>query len=297
MVTRTEITIGCDPEYFLKREGRFTAAEFTGCLGTKEKPVPLPRGGAVQVDGCALEFNIAPAKTAREFDLNIQNTLDDIRFVIDPSFEFHFLPSVTFEKTDWDRISKESKMLGCEPDYDAYTRMAKTPPQGAADRPFRTASGHIHVGFLKDADVKDPSHIYDCAVVTQFLDRVLGQYQRLWDNDQTRRSVYGDYGSFRPKPYGLEYRVLSNKWVLNRPLRRFLFEYVSGGVKYLLDGRAEFFKYPAERSSLNASAPYVMAGLSKRFGCGEAMREAVNSGSFTFLDSMARGDVLRELGA
>lgn len=280
MVKRTEITIGCDPEYFLKKSGRFTAAEFTGCLGTKDKPVPLPRGGAVQVDGCALEFNIAPARTSREFDLNIQNTLDDIRNVISSDFEFIFQPSVTFSQTEWKKISEKSKMLGCDPDYDAYTQQPKSPPAGSGERPFRTAAGHLHVGFLEGADVKDLSHIYDCSVITQYLDKIVGQFQYLWDNDNDRRRLYGDYGSFRPKPYGLEYRVLSNKWVLDRPLRRFLFEYIKNGVEYLLDGRDTEFKYPAEKRRVMNQSASQLAQNARKFGVTEPMREAILSGSF-----------------
>ena len=45
------------------------------------------------------------------------------------------------------------------------------------------------------------------------LDMYLGLPSLIWDRDTKRRSLYGDFGAFRPKPYGLEYRVLSNAWL------------------------------------------------------------------------------------
>lgn len=278
----TEITIGADPEYFVKKSGRYTVAEHTGIKGTKSNPSPLPHGGAVQIDGCALEFNIKPALTATEFDRNIEDTLSDIRSLVDPSFEFVFKPAVTFSKTEWEKASKVSKILGCDPDYDAYTQKAKTPPPGSEEAPFRTASGHLHVGFTEPVDPQDPAHIFDCAVITQFIDLKLGMYQKYWDGDQTRRRIYGDFGSFRPKPYGLEYRVLSNQWVTDRPLRRFIFQFLKNSIGKLLQGK-DAFQYPVNRSSVSdqwASLPQLAANASQ-YGVIPELRQAWNSGSFS----------------
>lgn len=253
-MNRKEITLGADPEFFVEHSGHFVLAEKTGITGTKQRPTPLRHGGAVQVDGCALEFNIQPARTALEFDNNIETTISDIRQVVDRSFGFRFIPSVTFGKDEWDTGSTESKMLGCDPDYDAYTMKTKTPPQGSGDKPFRTAAGHIHIGFT-DADPQDPSHIFDCAILSQYLDMSLGQHSVCWDNDLERQRLYGEKGSFRPKPYGMEYRVLSNAWVLNSPLRKFIFKYVKALSETLLDtGGKGVFTYPAKKGDLIESS-------------------------------------------
>ena len=63
------ITIGCDPEFFVKENNKFVNAH--GLIeGTKDFP-QLVNKGAVQVDGMALEFNINPAKNSKEFVSNI----------------------------------------------------------------------------------------------------------------------------------------------------------------------------------------------------------------------------------
>jgi hypothetical protein len=61
--------IGCDPEIFVKKGGKLIAA--TGLVpGDKKKPFRV-MGGAVQVDGLALEFNTDPVASN---DFNRFNT-------------------------------------------------------------------------------------------------------------------------------------------------------------------------------------------------------------------------------
>ncbi|CAN5950618.1 unnamed protein product [Sphagnum jensenii] len=44
-------------------------------------------------------------------------------------------------------------------------------------------------------------------------------------------------GAFRPKPYGVEYRVLSNRWLSNPALMRWVYNQAIAGVKAGFDGR------------------------------------------------------------
>lgn len=74
----------------------------------------------------------------------------------------------------------------------------------------RTAGGHIHIGCdqLK-------TEIEICAVA-RLLDLFVGIPSILFDHSEEskkRRRIYGQPGRFRVKPYGLEYRTLSNWWL------------------------------------------------------------------------------------
>lgn len=235
----TELTFGCDPEFFVKKEGKHVSAH--GLVpGTKASPYSLPIG-AVQVDGMALEFNTPPASTWGTFSILIEEVLKDIRGMVGEEYEFDFSPVAHFGKEYIDEQPFEARELGCDPDYNAYTGMANPRPDG--DMGFRTASGHIHIGWTKDMDPFDPDHFEACRMLTKQLDMSLGIASLWWDKDTTRASMYGKLGTFRPKPYGLEYRVLSNAWVESEILREIVFKYAKKSTEDLLKGS----RYYSER--------------------------------------------------
>ena len=50
---------------------------------------------------------------------------------------------------------------------------------------------------------------------TKYLDLYLAVPSTLMDQGELRKQLYGKAGAYRPKPYGMEYRVLSNYWVFD----------------------------------------------------------------------------------
>lgn len=200
--------LGADPELFVRKQGILQSA-FGLIMGTKKEPMPVERG-AVQVDGMALEFNIDPAKSCEEFSLNVRTVLAHLKGMV-PEYEFDLSPVAEFGQDYISTQPEEARELGCDPDYCAYTGAENPRPDG--ERGFRTASGHIHVGFCENADTANPAHIEDCMYVVRQLDYYLGVPSLLLDPDPRRRELYGKAGAFRTKTYGVEYRVLSNFWL------------------------------------------------------------------------------------
>jgi hypothetical protein len=49
--------------------------------------------------------------------------------------------------------------------------------------------------------------------------------------------MYGAAGAFRPKPYGVEYRVLSNAWLTTEDRMRFVFDQTVAAVNDLIAGK------------------------------------------------------------
>ena len=229
-----DITVGCDPEFFLKKGNKHVSAHDI-VPGNKRNPFSLSRG-AVQADGTAVEFNIVPAISADAFASNIADTIAEVRALVPRELEFDFSPSIVYPRKYFDELPQQSKDLGCDPDFNAYTSLHNnppTPPPGLET--MRTGSGHIHIGWTDNKDPKDRSHFWDCCTLTKALDHYFERAKNLWDNDHRRQSLYGAKGAFRPKPYGCEYRVLSNAWLKYPKLWPWLFE----SVKFVVDRTVE----------------------------------------------------------
>lgn len=219
--------VGADPEFFVKKFDKLVSA-YGLVSGTKDAPLPV-KWGAVQVDGMALEFNITPATTAFQFERNMSTVLQQITDMV-PGYEIFVEPVADFGADYIAEQPEAARDLGCNPDYNAYTKL--TNPRPDPMMPFRTASGHIHIGWHDEpVDINDPGHLEACYTLTKALDLFVGAPSLAWDNDDRRRMLYGRAGSFRPKSYGLEYRVLSNKWIVDPLLRRFVYHNTLCAVK------------------------------------------------------------------
>jgi hypothetical protein len=215
---KQEITVGADPEILLTKQGSFVSAH--GLVkGSKNRPSPV-KGGAVQVDGMALEFNINPAKTIEEFTQNIRTVYQQLRKQVPSDFTFSDQATAHFDFMYFSERSKEETRMGCEKDYNAYTGSANTKPDERL--PIRTAGGHIHLGWREGGFLND-KHIKDCELLTKMCDLFLGLPSVLFDTDTERRSMYGAAGCYRPKIYGVEYRTLSNAWINSKELTEFMY--------------------------------------------------------------------------
>ena len=227
-----EFSLGADPEFFVSKAGKPVSAH--GLIpGDKKNPFKV-KGGAVQVDGMALEFNIDPAKNFKEFKGNMDGVMKTIMQMV-PDYEQYDSPVAEFGFDYIESQPLEAKELGCEPDYNAYTGEVNPRPDAAT--PFRTASGHIHIGWTNGVDPHDPGHFMACRKLSRALDLFLGVPSLLWDTDTRRRELYGKAGAFRPKSYGMEYRTLSNKWLDSKipHLKAFVYHQTIDAVKALFE--------------------------------------------------------------
>jgi len=237
-----ELTIGCDPELFIKdrKTGKLISAH--GLFpGDKKNPHKV-ECGAVQVDGMAAEYNIDPVNNAGEFVLNNLIVLRELRDLIrernpDLDFEFVFNPVADFGKEYIDAQPDEAKILGCEPDYNAWED-GKENPTPDMEMPFRTASGHIHLGWGKDFDISDEEHIEACCMMSKQLDSYIGMWCMSFEgkDGKKRRELYGKAGAFRPKSYGVEYRTMSNVWLSKIYYMSYVYALAKDGFDSLIGG-------------------------------------------------------------
>lgn len=236
-----DLLIGADPELFLKHpKSKMFVSAHDLLPGSKEVPHKVPFG-AVQVDGTAAEFNITPAKSAKEFSDNIHSVINSMAQIV-PGYNLVVEPTAIFNKDYFDTcIPDSAKRLGCDPDFNAWTFL-ENPRPDPQDAPFRTGAGHIHIGWTEGQDIYDPTHFSDCVAVARQMDYYLGVWSLLWDKDPTRRQLYGKAGAFRPKSYGCEYRVMSNAWLRSNILINWVYEAAIAGMDALRsNGEAQMF--------------------------------------------------------
>jgi len=229
-----DLTVGCDPEVFVTDKGGKLVSAHNMVPGTKDSPSPVKCGG-IQVDGMALEFNIEPAQSKAEFISNTQVVMGELLKALPSGHDLKICSTAQFGKAYIDEQPEAATDLGCSPDFNAYMSGEQNPkPNGQL--PFRTAAGHIHVGWTESGDTKDQEHQHYCQQVVQVMDLLLGVPSVLMDSDKQRRSMYGMAGSYRAKTYGVEYRVLSNFWLKNQHYMAWAYEQTELAVKKVLGG-------------------------------------------------------------
>lgn len=198
--------LGSDPEVFLiNNEGKFISS--IGYINAdKWNPMQIegmPKGFTLQEDNVTLEYGIPPASTKEEFVKSINSVM---------ARSLDFLPNLSFSKLSC-TIFPEDQMenprahiFGCEPDICAWDGKENKKPEPPHPL-MRSAGGHIHVETKKDP--------FD---VVRHMDLFLGVPSTLMDNGEQRKQLYGKAGACRIKPYGVEYRTLSNYWIFKDSL-------------------------------------------------------------------------------
>lgn len=199
-------TLGADPEGFLFDHENEKFVPSCGLIGgDKWNPRRVGNLFAMQEDNVMVEYNIPPSEKGVDMAKDIRfitNHIEDE--VLGMKYEIKHVPSVVFSK---DQLNDErAHIFGCEPDFDVWEERERC--INMENTTTRFAGGHIHFGY------SDPDQMQTVALIKLF-DLFVGVPSVLLDDDQSRRSAYGQAGAFRFKDYGFEYRSLSNFWVKN----------------------------------------------------------------------------------
>jgi len=201
---------GADPEIFLQNPSGKLISAIGYIKADKWNPLQIPdmeKGYTLQEDNVSLEYGVPPAATPEEF-------VHHIRAVMEKSKEW--IPGLSFSKLSCAVFADDqlqhplAREFGCEPDYCAWT--GATNPKPKAPNPnLRSAGGHVHVETTEDP-----------WTVVQAMDLFLGVPSVLMDPGEDRKQLYGKAGACRIKPYGPEYRTLSNFWIFEDELIRWV---------------------------------------------------------------------------
>lgn len=254
-----KLLVGADPELWIfdNKLGKIISAH--GLFpGTKEEPFRVTHG-AIQVDGMAAEYNIDPASNENEFVYYNISVLCDLRDKIkelnpDLDFDFRFVPVAEFGAEYIAEQPEIARRLGCTPDFNAYEN-GNANPTPDADMPFRTSSGHFHLGWTKDQDINDPEFIEACCMMVKQLDTTVGTRAAFYEGADgvKRRELYGKAGAFRPKSYGVEYRTASSNWLNNVDRMTYMYQSIVDSFDELLAGHRQYemIEYEDTRDAIN----------------------------------------------
>jgi len=209
----TVLSLGADPEGFLRDPDGDIIPSIGLLGGSKEEPRVLEDGVMIQEDNVLLEFNIPPANNAVEFAVNITKAIGIVeRIGVPEGHKPEFgIASHIFRENQMKR--KKAWESGCDPDFDAWSGEIREPIKFAKqDNMYRRgAGGHIHVAYnthptdLRTADVD--------RLVVCMLDLYIGAPLLCLEPFTERRTGFGMYGAYRPKEYGIEWRAPSNFWL------------------------------------------------------------------------------------
>jgi len=115
-----------------------------------------------------------------------------------------------------DLESKQAQHFGCEPDYDAYTagKVRHLTNQLDHVKQYRFFAGHLHLGGEFNCPPFVAALVSDVIITIPSLYPVKDTKARviMTQHNDIRKTWYGKAGIFREKPYGIEYRTLTNDW-------------------------------------------------------------------------------------
>jgi len=239
-------SLGADPELFMKdaNDAFMSAVGLIG--GSKHDPRPLPIGDgfAVQEDNVAVEYNIPPSNGRDEFVTNIQRAMDYLTDMVGQQGLKFVNVSATTEFPLIQLLQPAAMEFGCDPDFNAWQAGKRNPRPKADVHTLRTCGGHVHVGH--EFESKESIHDF-----IKHMDLFLSVPSVFQDKGELRKQLYGKAGAFRVKPYGCEYRSLSNYWVFDPKLTGWIWDATEQAMNAWQDGNID----------IDAEAPAILEAI------------------------------------
>lgn len=224
-------TIGADIEVFLQKDNNEVISAEGIIKGTKEFPYNFRESNkffATSLDNVMAEFCIPPAQTMDEFAGNIEISLKYIDGILPRGIHIKAAPSAFL--APYHLQSEAAKTFGCDPDYNAWLMGVMNPKPVLGQQGYianlRTAGGHIHIGY------ESPDYMVSMSLI-RAMDIHLGLPAVIEEAPNKRKELYGKAGAFRVKPYGTEYRTISNYFLSSPELIKKVYERTMDAINFV----------------------------------------------------------------
>ena len=212
--------IGSDPEMFIKDKTGKIRSGIGIFNGTKDKPIDIGNGCAIQEDNILVEFNIPPTNNLSNFLDSISYSKEYIKTLLIPlDFELHYSSSERIEANILE--DERTQIFGCSPSYNVVTQdmsVANFEFLTESERLIRSSGFHIHIGY------ENPTEEFSERLVLCFELFVTLSLLKLDNDKYNRRMLYGLVGDARMKPYGVECRSLGGYFLKDEKLLTLVWE-------------------------------------------------------------------------
>jgi hypothetical protein len=225
----TTVLIGCDPELFIldKNERVIPSPQIIdgeiSVDGFKNNDLKKSKIGSIVRDGFQVELHPEPESCRAWLKDNLFFLLQKTNELAEAkNFKMTNKFVVDVDQKMLDSLTSDVVALGCAPDYSAYSGEIKILQLDASTHLKRYAGGHIHLGVSNNVSSQSintrviQSLHSQANDIIRLMDYILGNIMVLVDTNKDnaeRRKIYGEAGSYRLQPHGLEYRTLSNFWL------------------------------------------------------------------------------------
>lgn len=234
-------SIGTDIEMFFqsRTNGEIVSAE--GFVpGTKHDPYvfdPDNKYFSTSLDNVLAEFTVPPAKTKHDWLASILKSMDYVQSLAEKAnCRAVPIPAAYLDKKYL--RTKNAREFGCDSDYNVWTRELN--PKPVPKKGLRSGGLHVHVGY-------DDSDVLTNEAIVKSLDLFLGVPSILIEPENDRKKLYGKAGTFRFKPYGVEYRTLSNHFISSQELIEWVYEGTEKAVDFVNNNELDFLDNYADQ--------------------------------------------------
>jgi hypothetical protein len=144
MSEKVNLSFGSDPEFVLTdKNGNYKSA--IGIVnGTKETKVDLGAGHKMFYDNVLMELNVVSGRNENDVIEKFTDCLTRAARAIYP-YLMRAQASQTYPAKETQH--PDARVFGCEPEYCAYEMTQLNPPTCEPGNNFRSAGGHIHLGY------------------------------------------------------------------------------------------------------------------------------------------------------
>ena len=246
---RINSATGTDPEIFVTHGEKGTlypAYKFLPVQPTKTSAATWYAAGSAHRDGFAGELLVNSSGCHSWVVDGIQQGLKDLLKLArkaDPTAKLSHKSAMLVPQITMTNAKEEDVALGCMPSFNAYGEPHYQPANPRKVR-MRFAGGHIHFDVPGKTREKYEEMVKACDVMVAIP--AVAIFANL--DVPARRQHYGRAGEFRLPSHGLEYRTLSNGWLLQPAVSHLIFNLSRIALKVGYNGYRNLLGMPEDKA-------------------------------------------------